>query len=613
MMRGRPPPQHMSELAHDPVRLKLRDSPQLQSFHITQASDVRGLEPMQTPRSERLHFRQTSMGLLDISSPSPKPASIYSKQLSIGSPVMRTVTNQSLAPRGDSHQHSTFPTQFRSVSPVPQREASQPKSPKGRSLHLPLPGRMAGSLQVPMQPSRAPPSQRSTITSSRVAAQVCGSSPVSRTRSPGPSANLVARKLQQMASEERFSARASFTIPRKELGVNRQSCSRRSLRMLSKDTMPSGPYRPNDTKGGRFVPFHHAACRIQRAWRMSRWRRNFISFSRCEVGWLGTLDWLQRHNLLYGTELADAEDVNWWMQQREGAPLDREVDPWGCKKLHEHLQRVWYGRTAEEMSQDEILALQAQALAQAQAQAQAQILTSQTQATESDKMDEHISLSQNAGAEPKLGHRQLAEIDFYRQSTSQTSILRSPVSTDRSLDLVNISSVTGGGGAIGSSRGSFAHVMNAASPIRMTTSLSPRRAATQLRTMDGDTSIRVAKSQTCARQHAMYQASPPQTHRPSRNSSATPATISSSISTSLPSSSLSVASMSDSIRARSPVSAQRVQGSMSQPGLLSVSGGSQQAIASIGRQPFSGRSCTLPSPHLMTRIAGTSLVGGGGR
>jgi len=112
-------------------------------------------------------------------------------------------------------------------------------------------------------------------------------------------------------------------------------------------TMPGAEPEVHSVK--RFVPIHHAACRIQRAWKVSRWRRRFIDFSEREVGWVGSLEWLQQQNLLYGTELADAEDVRWWMQQRATAPLDREVDPWGCTKLRDHLNRMWYGRSVEDM------------------------------------------------------------------------------------------------------------------------------------------------------------------------------------------------------------------------------------------------------------------------
>lgn len=99
----------------------------------------------------------------------------------------------------------------------------------------------------------------------------------------------------------------------------------------------------------RVAAFHHAAARIQRAWRVSRWRRVFVDFSERELGWVGSLDWLQKHNQLYGTELADAEDERKWYHRRQGAPLDREVDPWGCVKLRDHLHKMWYGRSVEEL------------------------------------------------------------------------------------------------------------------------------------------------------------------------------------------------------------------------------------------------------------------------
>jgi len=53
--------------------------------------------------------------------------------------------------------------------------------------------------------------------------------------------------------------------------------------------------------------------------------------------------------MLYGTELADPEDVRWWQKQRTGAPLDREVDPWGSSKLRDHLNKMWYGYSTEEL------------------------------------------------------------------------------------------------------------------------------------------------------------------------------------------------------------------------------------------------------------------------
>lgn len=45
-----------------------------------------------------------------------------------------------------------------------------------------------------------------------------------------------------------------------------------------------------------------AAARIQRAWRLRQ-------FARKAVGFVHSLDWLQRHNMLYGTELAEQDDL----------------------------------------------------------------------------------------------------------------------------------------------------------------------------------------------------------------------------------------------------------------------------------------------------------------
>jgi len=114
----------------------------------------------------------------------------------------------------------------------------------------------------------------------------------------------------------------------------------------------SGQTRPSLLLAGPFRAVHHAAARIQRCWRINRWRRRFVDVSVKQVGWLGSLVWLQEQNLLYGTELADAEDARWWMEQRADAPLDHQVDPWGAMKLRDHLDRMWYGRSSEELLQE---------------------------------------------------------------------------------------------------------------------------------------------------------------------------------------------------------------------------------------------------------------------
>lgn len=106
-------------------------------------------------------------------------------------------------------------------------------------------------------------------------------------------------------------------------------------------------------KKRKFSAVHFAATRIQRSWKLHLWRRKFVDYSQRENGWVGSLEWLQKHNLLYGTELADSDDVKWWLQQRATAPLDKEVDPWGSERLLEHLNRMWYGGRAVELMQQQ--------------------------------------------------------------------------------------------------------------------------------------------------------------------------------------------------------------------------------------------------------------------
>mmetsp|Transcript_100345 Transcript_100345/g.199052 ORF Transcript_100345/g.199052 Transcript_100345/m.199052 type:complete len:754 (-) Transcript_100345:89-2350(-) len=118
---------------------------------------------------------------------------------------------------------------------------------------------------------------------------------------------------------------------------------------LSRRRSPSGQAPGSNDAPHRPLAIHHAAARIQRVWRLSRWRRLFVSFSADKVGWVGSIEWLRNRNMLYGTELAEPEDVNWWVEQRAVAPLDREVDPWGCTKLRDHLNKMWYGLTTEEL------------------------------------------------------------------------------------------------------------------------------------------------------------------------------------------------------------------------------------------------------------------------
>lgn len=411
------------------------------------------------------------------------------------------------------------------------------------------------------------------------------------------------------------------------------SWGRRSSRLLGRDGRP-------------FVAIHHAACRIQRAWRVSRWRRRFLDFAEREIGWVGTLDWLQHHNLLYGTELADPEDVRWWMTQRQGAPLDREVDPWGCTKLRDHLNKMWYGRSVEEVSPEE-------AHARAQAEyLEVQYLKAQyLEAAERDQRYEQrfdeVYLrggeqlhsgreayllyesggSQAWGKEAVLGHGRSAPaaVDSHGRSYSQglaMTTLRSPASTDRALDIRSASLAGAIGGAVGSSRVSATGVAKA-------TSLSPRRAATQLATPDGEMSSR--RSQALAApppsMHASYQASPPQTHRAPRTahspvnavSSALPATAlaATAIGTSSANGNSPTpvgGSVSASLRPRSPVAAQRVQGTVQPQGRLSLTGNAgvpARAVSSVHRQsPGLGRALSgSPPPSLLARASGAGSHG----
>eukprot|EP00438_Fugacium_kawagutii_P002869 Skav222163 [mRNA] locus=scaffold3048:58569:66882:- [translate_table: standard] len=117
---------------------------------------------------------------------------------------------------------------------------------------------------------------------------------------------------------------------------------------------PLGPCRLY--QGGAYP--HHAAARIQRAWRVSLWRRAFMAyaehqafvqcvrpeglpFSCAQVGWLGSFEWLLRNQKVFGTELAEAEDRQLWSLEKSLAPPDNDIDPWGHRELHRHLAVPW--------------------------------------------------------------------------------------------------------------------------------------------------------------------------------------------------------------------------------------------------------------------------------
>merc|ERR1712194_72233 len=84
-----------------------------------------------------------------------------------------------------------------------------------------------------------------------------------------------------------------------------------------------------------------AASRIQRAWRLKCWRRDFEHFCETRLDYVGSLSWLQKRQRLYGTELAEPSDHQNWAAAYQVAPRDVEIDPWGAKRLREHLARMW--------------------------------------------------------------------------------------------------------------------------------------------------------------------------------------------------------------------------------------------------------------------------------
>jgi len=350
--------------------------------------------------------------------------------------------------------------------------------------------------------------------------------------------------------------------------------------------------RPSSQNGHRFVAIHHAACRIQRAWRVSRWRRRFLDFSEHEIGWVGTLDWLQHHNLLYGTELADPEDLRWWNLQRVGAPLDREVDPWGCTKLRDHLNKMWYGRSPEEISPEEAQALEAQARAHAEyLEAAERELRYDRQRLDEQAYIRYNSANNTWGPEAILGQGRSATLPMEAHSRSYSQgiapvILRSPASTDRQLL-----------GAIGSA-------VSSTMPcgVVQASSLSPRRAAAVLYSSpDGDMSSRASKSQVLGApppsMHASYQASPLQTHRAARPSVTT-------IPAAVPVTTLSASPVTSlSARPRSPVPAHQIQTS----GRTSLGSSTMQAraVTAVQRQaPSLGRALSgSPPPTLTARVS----------
>ncbi|CAD7945255.1 unnamed protein product [Amoebophrya sp. A120] len=96
-------------------------------------------------------------------------------------------------------------------------------------------------------------------------------------------------------------------------------------------------------RAGVVVAGHWAASRIQRWWRLLVFHSRFYSHGRNVLKWIGSLEWLMKQNMLYGTEIAEQEDFDYWDRAFHSSALDSEVDPWGNKRLREHLNKMWYG------------------------------------------------------------------------------------------------------------------------------------------------------------------------------------------------------------------------------------------------------------------------------
>lgn len=262
---------------------------------------------------------------------------------------------------------------------------------------------------------------------------------------------------------------------------------------------------------------HHAAARIQRAWRISNWRRKFVSLSVNQLGWLGSLAWLQEQNLLYGTELADEEDATWWMDQRQVAPLDQEVDPWGAMKLRDHLDRMWYGMTSEEMAQQEMEQKKLLEQQQQQQQKQHRLLLQQQQ------QGKHLKSSRSVQRADSLGQGRysvsLQDINAIQSdgklrgrlsSHGQSMSLTSPVA---GLP-VQTAPISSDAGAVRASKGGAPRAFSSALLKRAeSASLSPRR---DMRAARAEQPSRAGHGLQTARQGAPATRSvlsPPSTHR----------------------------------------------------------------------------------------------------
>lgn len=245
--------------------------------------------------------------------------------------------------------------------PGPARREAQPAGSLQGSLQAPVaPVSQAASATIPMLSGGSVVISSSLQTPLRAMSPSRLDGPV-RAASPLHGKSPAARSLPRATKQDISPTRTSLGVTRSPQSVMRSSRVdthvaaaalhiQRSWRRHVKKTRRRSRREP---KRRKFLAVHLAATRIQRAWKLHLWRRKFVDYSQRENGWVGSLEWLQKHNLLYGTELADAEDVKWWLQQRATAPLDREVDPWGSERLLEHLNRMWYGGRAVEIMQQQ--------------------------------------------------------------------------------------------------------------------------------------------------------------------------------------------------------------------------------------------------------------------
>ncbi|CAK0867346.1 unnamed protein product, partial [Prorocentrum cordatum] len=182
---------------------------------------------------------------------------------------------------GSVRSSAAAPTGTTSMVTTPLQTSRAVAASASGSLHIPMPASAAsgGLLQW-----RHPPEPHA-------AAAPRGTWPLSR---PGAAVPAAAAPEGPPPEDD-----ARVLQVRDSLLQNIQSVQKEIERLNVERLRPAQPSR----QAQRNLARHHAACRIQRAWRISRWRRRFVLFSERELGWVGSLTWLQEHNLLYGTEL----------------------------------------------------------------------------------------------------------------------------------------------------------------------------------------------------------------------------------------------------------------------------------------------------------------------